>query len=447
MHDRIPAAGAGDQITVDPARRPRQLSSCRVQGGHARRPQVAVAHGLDHPMACEHRDAGFPRCTRQCAARIAPGVRHQDHLATGSLPFQRRSVTAVVVRDQHKPFAGRDAIAAHIAGHGRRQHDTGEVVVREDERTFDRPGRQHDLPGTHAMQTLSQLGSRGRQPMVGATLQHRQEVVVVEADDGASRQHGDVFEGTQFAHGVGHPFRSRATVDSQRRAQQTAAKRILFVGDDDPCAGPGRHQRRRQPGWPRADDHHVAMPVHLVVAIGIRSLRHRPETRAATQDVLPEPPQHGRGHEHLVVEPRGEHASNRIDEATQTVRGRTDRDQAVVEFNLRRALIGQGAGSAADLHDGVGFLGTAANDAARPAELEAAGNHVDAIGEQGRRQRVAAQALVGPAVEREGNGRRAVDPATGGQTARLTCPGSPGRGPFHARGSPSRSPAEGSPIG
>ena len=97
-----------------------------------------------------------------------------------------------------------------------------------------------------------------RRQMIRAPLQYRKKVVVVAAHNGGARQQRNVRAG----------WRSSATASSIHSsapspvaAQQAAAELALFVGDERARAGPGRLQRRRQAGGPRADHEHIAMPV------------------------------------------------------------------------------------------------------------------------------------------------------------------------------------------
>ena len=65
------------------------------------------------------------------------------------------------------------------------------------------------------------------------------------------------------------------------------------------------------------------------------------------------------------------------------------------------------------MHEGVRFFWPGRHDAARPVQLEAAADHVDAIGEQRRSQRVARVAMEASAIEAEAEPPRAVDGAAG----------------------------------
>ena len=57
-------------------------------------------------------------------------------------------------RDDHA-LADLDAILIAIAPRGVGEHHARAIVVREDQRTLDRAGRQHHLAGAHLPQTLA----------------------------------------------------------------------------------------------------------------------------------------------------------------------------------------------------------------------------------------------------------------------------------------------------
>ena len=152
----------------------------------------------------------------------------------------RPLAAAVVVREDHRALAGRDREAAQIGLDSAREHHPGRVVAGEDERAFVRAGREHHLFGAEVPQS----------PLPPRIALHRaEEVVVVVAEHRGAREHGDVRQ-------------------AQLRCQ--CGRRFgLLVGEHDSHAGPRRGERFAQAGAPAADHQHVAVQVHLVVAIRI----------------------------------------------------------------------------------------------------------------------------------------------------------------------------------
>ncbi len=93
--------------------------------------------------------------------------------------------------------------------------------------------------------------------------------------------------------------------------------------------------------------------------------------------------------------------------------------QPVVERHLGRARVRHGGGAGFELHDRVGLLDAARDDAARTVVFPAPRDDMDAVGEQRGGERVAHVPLVALAVEREMEPRAAVDATSGGQAATL----------------------------
>ena len=272
--------------------------------------------------------------------------------------------------------------------------------------------------------------------MPGAALGDRQEVVVVVAEHGAARQEPHLGHRLQLGDGLRHPRHGRRAVDRAvgRRIrgdggdvavrEQAAAELALLVGENDARAGLARRPRRGESGRAPAHDQHVAVGVHLVVMVGVRLGRASAEAGRLADEVLVLHPERLRPHERLVVE-AGRHEAR--EESRERHHVEIDarpgvhaaRDEAVVELDLGRARVRHRAGAGLELHDRVGLLDAAGDDAPRPVIFPAPRDHADAVGEQRGGERVAGVALVAPAVEREREPRAAVDAAAGGQAAGL----------------------------
>ncbi|GAB3887858.1 hypothetical protein GCM10027612_27380 [Microbispora bryophytorum subsp. camponoti] len=220
-------------------------------------------------------------------------------------------------------------------------------------------GRQHHAPGPDPPHALARHigGGRGTQ-VVRPALDRDDVVVVVVAEDRGAAQHAHLRQGGQRGHLLGRPLAARPAVERLGRAEQAAARLGPLVGEDHPGPGPRGDARGGDAGRSRADDEHVAVRVHGVVA--------------------------------RRVGPVGQPALSR------QARG----DQAVVQLDGRRLEHGLGEGLL-DLDERVRLLAARGVHAARAAEPDAARHRAHAVGEQRRGQRVALQALVLPAVEPE----------------------------------------------
>ena len=190
--------------------------------------------------------------------------------------------------------------------------------------------------------------------------QREDEAVVVVAERGGALQVQHV--------GVGRPVRrprrrpspaAGRAVDGVGAAEQRAAGLALLVDEHHPRAGAGRGQRGGQPGGPGADHQHVGVHVRGVVAGGVGDLG---------EPALP---------------------------------GDAAGDQPVVQLDGggQQHRLGEGL---LDLDQAAGVLGPRRGDAAGPAQLDAGGDLVHAVGQQRRGQGVAGVPGQFPAVEGEG---------------------------------------------
>src|SRR5260370_20224608 len=87
------------------------------------------------------------------------------------------------------------------------------------------------------------------------------------------------------------------------------------------------------------------------------------------------------------------------------------RPQAGIKRALGRPAVGSGRAAGFELNEGSGLLRPGRDDAARAVVLEAARDQPDAIGEQGRRERIPGMALIGAPVKPEVEDPEAVDRA------------------------------------
>ena len=243
--------------------------------------------------------------------------------------------------------------------------------------------------------------------------------MVVVAGHRASGEQFDIGVGTQFGHRLLDPGGSGLAPEVACLREQTAAELRLLVGDQYPRPGTGRLQGGGQTSGSSAHDEDLAVLVHPVVGIRIRAVRHATEARHVAQEAFRSHPQPRRSHEGLVVEARRQEPT---ESASGTLEKRCDggsRFESIVQLDLRRAQIRDARGPVAQLHDGVGFLGTVAHDAPGPGVFETSGHDVHAVGEQGGSQGVARAALEPLAIEREGQGPSALYPAPRGQAKSL----------------------------
>ena len=427
VHDRTVAAGAGDQVALDHFARAGDLVLGQIDGADARTGDALAAARFDHGTAGEDAHATAARFFDPAASRIAAGIGHGDHLATGVEPIEHHAVGVIVVGRQHQLLARCDAIAAHIGGDGIGQHVAGYVVVGINQRTLMGASGQYNTTGTYTVQTLTRL-AHGRHfaEVVGEALVNGEEVVVVVTVDRGTRQQGHFRHALQLGDGLGSPVGGRLVVEHLAGGEQAAAELFLFVGEDHPCTTATGSQGCGETGRAGTDHQHVAVLVQVVVDVRIVFLRRATETGSLTNVLLVGQPQVLRVHEGLVVEAGRHHAT--ADLAKNAHHVGVDARPAVGAGSgqplVQRLLGGAHVGDlrsfgGTDLQHGIGFFGASGDDAARTRVLEAAADHVDAIGQQGGGQGVTGITLVGLAVEAESQGLAAVDAATLGKTIDL----------------------------
>ena len=158
-----------------------------------------LAGGGDDGVALEDPDSGVFGGFDQRALRVVAQVDHRHVTRTGRLCIQRRLVGRVVVGEDHDLAARQNGEPVDIGAQRRCQHDAGTVIVRENQRAFDRALRQNDPLGADLPEPLTGRAVVVlRAQMVGHPLQRSQVVVVVVTGNRGAAQDRHVFQGFQF---------------------------------------------------------------------------------------------------------------------------------------------------------------------------------------------------------------------------------------------------------
>ena len=290
----------------------------------------------------------------------------------GVVQVERGEVGAVVGGEHDRLLADLDAVAVQEGAGAVGEHDAGTVVVGEHDGTFVRPGRDDDVAGPDAPDPLAAERRRGlATEMVGASLQRKDEPVVVVAEGGGALQVQHVGIGGQLGDRVGDPVQGGRAVDGVGAAEQRAAGLALLVDEHHPRAGTGRGQCGGQTGRPGTDDQQVGVHMFGVVFGGVGDLG---------EPALP---------------------------------GDTAGDQPVEQLDGRRQQHRLGEGLL-DLDQAAGVLGPRRGEAAGPTQLDAGGDLVHAVGQQRRGQGVTGVPGQFPVVEGEGVRDGAVDATAAG---------------------------------
>jgi hypothetical protein len=255
--------------------------------------------------------------------------------------------------------------------------------------------------------------------MVGEAFAEAQMVVREIPERRGAGQQAHPRVALQFGDGRFDPIGRCEAVDARSVVgEQRAAESRPLVAEDHARAAARRRERCRKARRARTDDQNLAVRVLLGVAIGVREPRRFAEARHAADQRLVEPvPGAARPHEGLVVEPGGQQRRKQFRQTAEVeAQARpavlADRDQTIVELDLRRAQVRCRAGLvAAYRHECGRFLRPCGHDAARSVVFERAADEVHAVGEQGRGERVALETFVRAPIEAEADLSVAGDPA------------------------------------
>ena len=328
-----------------------------------------------------------------------------------------RARRLVVGAEHHRAPPRRHRVAVEIGAHGAGQHDAGTVVVAEHQRALDGAGRNHASFGVDAPQALARLVLRRHRHVVVDALQRRIGAVVVDAEHRGARQDAHIRQRRQLGGDMGDPVGRAALVEGAGVGDQPAAEAEVLLAQHDARTGPARRQRGHQPRRTAADHQHVAMQERLLVGVRVGGAGGAPEPGgAADQRLVDLFPERGRPHEGLVVEAggqdRSEHGVDRQQiEAQRRPAVLAGGDETIVKLGGGGARVGLATRALPQLHQRVRLLRPRREDAARAVIFERPADQVHAVRQQRRRQRVAAMAAVGAAVEREGERLRAIDRA------------------------------------
>ena len=364
VHCRIPAAAQHQSVTRN------CLGGADlhpVEVGDHRVCDAIGAAGAGHHRARAHRDAPSVALATQRVGHLLAGIDDGLDLHTRISEVERGRVGAVVCGEHHPRVSDQHSVAVQEGFRAMCQHDSRPVVIGEHDRALVRTGRHHHVAGSDPPHPLAgQPGRGGVAEMVGTPLEGKYEAIVIVAECGGALQVSHLGVGGQFGDDSPHPFGRGGTVDLVGAAEQRATCLGLLVDHDHPGAGTRCGQRRRQPRGSGADDEHVGVRVHGVVAGGVR------------------------------------------DVGEATLAGEAAGGEAVVQFD-RRGQQHRLRERRLDLNQPAGILGPRRRDSPWAAEFDARRDLVQAVSEQRRREGVTGVAGESTSVEGEFKTSAAVD--------------------------------------
>ncbi len=388
--------------------RPRHREQVGGRRGEPRQHHQIAGHGGPRPCTwCADRDAGD----------VAPARRRQDRGAAGDpVALARRgigpqvgnrdrrarldqrasgAVTSVVGGEHHRLPAGKHAEPVDEDLHGGREHHTGQVVVREDHRLFDRTGRHHDVTGADAVQ--------GR--LVGC----RDHRTLEDPEGRGTGEHpcpGGLRSGAEFTRGV-----------TAGAAEQGAARLLGLLQDQDVEAGGGGLGGCGQPGGTGTDHGYIGMQRDPFARRMVFLPRDLAQAGLRADERLHQRPGPLRVLEDLVVEARRHHERDLVQPPMDVTVRRRPRVLAFDLHPVRHRLdAGTDVGDAVDLHHAVGTGAGHAEQATGAVILERATGDRHPGGGEGRPDRVPLVRGDALAIERESDRPVAADrpPVAGG---------------------------------
>ena len=308
VHHRAVTAGADDQIAVEHFAGAADLMALYIDGADARSGHTLAASGFDHGAASEDAHATLARFLDPAAAWVAAGISHRNHLQAGVEPVKHHAVGVIVVGRQHQLLPWCHAITAHVGGHRVGEHIARHVVVGVHQRPLMRTSSQHHTCGAYAVHTLTHHPhGRDFTEVIGQALVNGEEVVVVVTVDRGARQQGDFRHAGQLGNHLRGPVGGGFTVEGFPGAEQAAAELFLLIGEDYPRPAARSRQGCSQACRAGTDHQHVAVLVHVVVAIRVHGGRRTAKTGGLADVFLVGQPEVLRVHKGLVVEPRRHH--------------------------------------------------------------------------------------------------------------------------------------------
>ncbi|SKG73576.1 Uncharacterised protein [Mycobacteroides abscessus subsp. bolletii] len=294
------------------------------------------------------------------AQNIAARIDDRVDPGAGVMQIERRHVGAIVGGEHDCLLAYQYAVPVQERAGPVGEHDAWAVVVGEHHGSLVRARGDHDVTGTDPPHSLPADGRRrvGAE-VVGPALQRQDESVIVVTERCGALQMQNLWERGEFGYCVGHPLQCGLAVDGVGASEQCTTGLALFVDEHHPCARTGCGQGGRQAGRASPRDQHVGMHVGRVVLCGVGNLCETP------------------------------------------LAGNAARHQSVEQFDRRREQHGLGEGLF-NLDQAPGVLGPGRGEPAGPAQLDARGDLVDTVGQQGRSKCVADAAGELPSIENEG---------------------------------------------
>ena len=247
MNGRVPAAGHAQRIAADLAFAAIGLVAHHLAHGDGTDAQTAF--GLHRHVAAQDLNTSVMCFLHQAAHhRLASAHVHHGDLRTGLLEQQGIGVSAVVVGEEHDALAHAHAVQLRVVGHGRGQHDTGQIVVAKHHGALMGARGQNHLVGTNAPHALPEALAVLDGLVVGQRLTDGQEVVVMATKHHTPADDAHIGHAGELSLGALDPVAGGLAVYLALQTVGCTAQVRTEFSQDDACATAPAHQRGGQTG-------------------------------------------------------------------------------------------------------------------------------------------------------------------------------------------------------
>ena len=240
-----------------------------------------------------------------------------EHHHFGSCLTQRSGGQIAIVaggRDHHA-LARQNPEAVHIGAHRLAQHHAGQIVVRESQRAFDRPGGQHHFACADMPIALGEAIFR-HLPGLHQFFRQADEIIIPQPAGAGPGQHAAACCPYFCGHGCG-PCAPVVAFDLLRIAQQRWCQFGILFDQYHRLAATRRIARGDQACGARAHHQHIAESGAGGEVIWVNLSRRGPQPGGAADELFVEQPQLRRPEEGLVIEPRRQCLGNQLQRAAQ----------------------------------------------------------------------------------------------------------------------------------
>ena len=294
VYDWRPAARHAQEIAFAPSK-PRPL----IRTTQDNLPHSFAAKHIHNRRISEQFDFKISRLLLKTRLNVTALVGDNDGNSL-SRQIERRCVRAVVICRNQPALSENDSEPVQIATRCRRQHDTGPVVVGENQRPLRRTRGVDNRPSTDRNYDLARLPGSPIGLQVIASLHQGNRVGVVDAQCCRSPKNLYVGERRELCLNLAKPDFCWAF---HAFPQEAPSQQPILFDDKNPCSSPPGSKRSSEPSRSRSDHEHVGKRMSRLVSIRIALVDRAPEPRGSTDEPLIEHPGAASGpHESLVVE-------------------------------------------------------------------------------------------------------------------------------------------------